>query len=630
MKKVFVPFFILFIGVFILTSSAFCTDQNCDGCDSTEYLVTEIYIATFGRAPANAGLDYWVESVDTGAFTIDQVAQSFFDQPETKEKLPEELSNSEFITTIFYNVLNRDPEESGLAYWVDALNNGAISRDQAIIAIINGAKSATGSSADAATLTKKTEIAVYFAQSEIGTSFTSEENFMDWAANIISSAASDDFDTEDAEEYISNLLSEIEVQLTLVKSSVSYDDSPDYDSGDMEELVNGLSDYTFDFYHQVSADESFQDRNIFFSTYSIENALAMTWAGANNNTAEEIADSLHITLPSSSFHSTLNALNVDINNRDDVVKMGGVPLDLGDTFQLNSVNAVWSNIGYPFLSSYLDILSQNYDVGVQTLDFSGQPDASRLVINQWVEDQTNDKIKDLLPEGSISSDTAVVLTNAIYFKASWLSQFDEGATTPGDFTRLDNSTVTSQMMHQEVRTRSFQSEDFDAVELPYVSPYDEYQSSNELSTLLIVPHIGKFSSVESAVDNNFIQSILSSLSTRDVELTLPKFEFDCEIRCKEIMRNLGMIDAFDPDEADFSNMVDPEDSNPYINEIYHKAFIAVDEEGTEAAAATAVVVDAVIAYESVNISIDRPFIFLIRDDFTGTILFMGRVIDPSL
>ena len=626
MKKVFVPFFILFIGVFIFTSIAFCTDQHCDGCDmSTEHLISEIYVATFGRAPANAGLNYWAESVDTGYFTIDQVAQSFFDQPETKEKLPEALSNSEFITNIFDNVLNRAPADAGLTYWVDALDSGEIRRDQAIMAIINGAKSATGSSQDAATLAKKTEIGLLFAYSDVG-SMTDDESFMDWAANIVSSAANDDFDVEEAEEYIAELLSDIEVQLKIVKSSASYDDFPDYDSADIEELVNGFSDYTFDFYHQASADESLQDKNIFFSTYSIENALAMTWAGATNNTADEMADSLHFTLPSSSFHSTLNALNVDINSRDDTD-----PFFIGgDAFQLNLVNAVWSNIGYPFLASYLDILAQNYDAGVHTLDFSGQPDASRLVINRWVEDQTNEKIKDLLPEGSISRDTAVVITNAIYFKASWCSQFDEGATIPGDFTRLDNSTVSSQMMHQTVRTRFFQSEDFDAVELPYVSPHDESQYSQELSMLLIAPHNGRFDSVESALDNNFIQSILSSLSIGDVELTLPKFEFDCEIRCKQIMRKLGMIDAFIPYAADFSNMVDPEDSTPYIDEIYHKAFIAVDEKGTEAAAATAVVVDVVAAYESVSISMDRPFIFLIRDDFTGTILFMGRVIDPSL
>ena len=185
MKKIFVLLFILFIGVFILTSSAFCTDQDCDGCDmSTEYLVTEIYIATFGRAPAKAGLDYWVNSVDIGSFTIDQVAQSFFDQQETQAKFPEDSSNSEFITTIYYNALNRAPAEAGLAYWVNALDNGLMRRDQAIIAIINGAKSATGSADDFAMLTKKTAIGVLFANSEIGTSFTTNDNFMDWATKI--------------------------------------------------------------------------------------------------------------------------------------------------------------------------------------------------------------------------------------------------------------------------------------------------------------------------------------------------------------------------------------------------------------------------------------------------------------
>lgn len=415
------------------------------------------------------------------------------------------------------------------------------------------------------------------------------------------------------------------VQPQLVKSSAAYDDSPDYDSVDMETLVNGFSDYTFDFYHQASAEANLQDKNIFFSTYSIENALAMVWAGAKGNTADEMADSLHFTLPSSRFHSTLNALNVDINSRDDIIPFSG------DAFQLNLVNAVWSRVGYPFLSAYLDILAQNYDAGVQTLDFRGEPEASRLVINTWVEDQTNEKIKDLLPENSISSDTAVVLTNAIYFKASWYAKFDEGLTMPGDFTRLDNSTVSSQMMHQMVNTRFFQSENFDAVELPYVSShYEEDQYPQELSMLLIAPHNGKFNSVESALDNNFIQSILSLLSMGDIELTLPKFEFDCKISCKEIMLHLGMIDAFSPYAADFSNMVDPEDSTPCIDEIYHKAFIAVDEKGTEAAAATAVVMTDAAIPEPVSISMDRPFIFLIRDNFTGTILFMGRVIDPSL
>jgi len=184
-------------------------DQDCDGCDmDTQHLVTQIYVATFGRAPANAGLNYWADSVDTGSFTIEQVAQSFFDQPETKAIFPEGSSNSEFITAIYYNVLNRAPAESGLAYWVDALDSGTMRRDQAIMAIINGAKSATGDSDDAAMLAKKTEIGVYFAESDVG-SMTDNENFMDWANNIINFSASDDFNIEEAEDYIVELLSDI-------------------------------------------------------------------------------------------------------------------------------------------------------------------------------------------------------------------------------------------------------------------------------------------------------------------------------------------------------------------------------------------------------------------------------------
>ena len=414
-------------------------------------------------------------------------------------------------------------------------------------------------------------------------------------------------------------------QAVVLQSSLPYDDSPSYGAADMKNMLDGFSDYSFEFYHQVTAVQDFQNKNIFFSSYSIENALAMTWAGANNNTADEMADALHLSLPFHTFHTTLNALNVDINSRDDEVPFSG------DAFQLNLVNAVWSRSGYPFLASYLDILSQNYNAGVQTLDFRGNPDGSRLVINQWVEDQTHEKIQNLLPEGSISSDTAVVLTNAIYFKASWYHKFDEALTKVSDFTRLDNSTISSQMMCQMIDTRFFQGEDFDAVELPYVSSrYEEYEYPQELSMLLIIPHKGKFTSMESALDSSLIRSTLASLSLGQINLNLPKFEFDCEISCKNIMLNLGMTEAFDPGMADFSNMVDPGDSTPWIDEIYHKAFIAVDEKGTEAAAATAVVMEDTAIPDPVNIFVDKPFIFLIRDNITGTILFMGRVLDPSV
>ena len=207
MSKNFVQFFAVFIDFFLFStlwaSTALPTEYNQA---TNQQLVTEIYVATFERAPGYNGLMYWTNAVDTGIFTIDQVAQSFFDQPETKEKFPEGSSNTKFITTIYYNTLSRAPNAAGLAYWVDTLDRGLLRRDQAIIAIINGAKAVTGSPADAAMLAKKTEIGLCFANSEIG-GLRTNENFMDWAENVIMFAASSDFNVEEAEEYIAEILS---------------------------------------------------------------------------------------------------------------------------------------------------------------------------------------------------------------------------------------------------------------------------------------------------------------------------------------------------------------------------------------------------------------------------------------
>lgn len=410
----------------------------------------------------------------------------------------------------------------------------------------------------------------------------------------------------------------------LIKSSASYDALPDYTAADLVALVAGFSEFTIDFYHALASDPDRSGKNLFFSAYSIENALAMTWAGAQNQTAVQMAAALHLNLPQDRFHPTLNALHIDVNSRDDR------PPFSGDAFDLNLVNAVWSRIGYPFLNAYLDVIATNYDAGVRVLDFAGNPEPSRQIINQWVEDQTHDKIKDLLPSGSISPSTAVVLTNAIYFKGSWYKKFDEALTIPGPFTRLDGSTVTAALMHQQLDTKYAHGDGFDAVELPYVSPrFSEYAYPEELSMLVIIPHAGEFEAVESSLDKIRIDGIISSLGMGTVDFIFPKFEFSCDVKCKDILQGLGMADAFDPMLSDFSGMVSPSDSRPWIDEVYHKAFVAVDEEGTEAAAATAVVMTDTAMPEIITISADKPFIFLIRDDITDTILFMGRVLDPS-
>ena len=410
----------------------------------------------------------------------------------------------------------------------------------------------------------------------------------------------------------------------LRKSAAAYQTAPSFSAADMDALVDGFSHFTVDFYHALDNDPSTRGKNLFFSAYSIENALAMTWAGAKNETARQMAAVLGLNLPQDRFHPTLNALNIDINGRDDL------PPPSGDAFALNLVNAVWSRIGYPFLPSYLDVIAANYDAGVRTLDFAGNPEPSRHTINQWVENQTRDKIKNLLPQGAITPDTTVVLTNAIYFRGSWYQEFDENLTAPGWFTRMDGSTVTAEIMHPQVKTRYLQGDGFDAVELPYVSPrFSEYEYPRELSMLLIIPHAGRFETTESQLTNHLIQDVVSSLVMGTVQLSLPKFEFGYEVGCRNILHGLGMIDPFEPLAADFSGMVDPDHARPWIDEIYHKAFVSVDEKGTEAAAATAVVMTETSIPEPVIISADKPFIFLIRDQVTDMILFMGRVLDPA-
>ncbi len=426
-------------------------------------------------------------------------------------------------------------------------------------------------------------------------------------------------------EGLSYRLTEYQVDLDtdIDRSSIPYNDSPVILSEDMETLVDDLTDFTLAFYHQAAIHENGRDQNIFFSAYSIENALAMTWAGARNRTAAEMADAMQITLEPLTFHPCLNFLNIDLNSRGDLVP------ESGDAFQFNLVNAIWARMGYPLLPSFLDTIKENYNAGVRRLDFYNDPGASRQTINIWVEDQTQNRIQNLLPPGSIDPSTVLVLTNAIYFKASWFSAFDPEYTRDDVFTRGDGSTVTAAMMAQQLPARYYKTPDFDAVELPYVSTRSgRYEYPGELSMLLVIPNPNRFGQIEAAMDSSFIDHVISSLRSGEVNLTLPKFEFEFEIPCRQIMQNLGMNDAFSPSAADFTGLVDPSVSRPFIDEIYHKAFINVNEEGTEAAAATAVVMREVSVPDPVIIAVDRPFIFLVRDQITGAILFMGRVLDP--
>jgi serpin B len=284
------------------------------------------------------------------------------------------------------------------------------------------------------------------------------------------------------------------------------------------------------------------------------------------------------------------------------------------------VNAIWGQKGYPFLDAYLDTLAVNYGAGLRVLDFQAAPDQSRVVINDWVAEQTEDRIKDLIPQGAIDKLTRLVLTNAVYFNAAWASQFEEAATSDGVFHRPGGSDVTVPMMHQSGYFQYAEYDDYAAIELPY--------DGLELSMLILVPSEGSLGSFEQRLTSALAQESIAGLVGQPVVLSMPRFKVESSFGLNDALSSLGMTAAFDQSAADFSGMDGARDL--YITDVVHKAFVDVDESGTEAAAATAVIVGATSApAQPVQLTIDRPFVFAIRDIPTGTILFLGRVTDPS-
>lgn len=287
---------------------------------------------------------------------------------------------------------------------------------------------------------------------------------------------------------------------------------------------------------------------------------------------------------------------------------------------MDIANAVWAEQTYPFLQSFLDTIALHYGAGIRLADFINEYESVRQEINRWVSDQTEDKINDLIPEGALDTDTRMALVNAIYFKADWLSPFKADSTRDAPFHLLDGSEVDVPTMNQDTFIPYAKRDGWQAIELTYQG---ETAAMN-----IIVPDEGRFEEVESSLDAETVSTILESLQPTSVQLALPKFKFESEFDLGDQLAGLGMTDAFDPDQADFSGMT--EGSDLYISAVLHKAFVAVDEKGTEAAAATAVLIEATSARLSdVTLTIDRPFIFLIRDIPTGQILFLGRVLNPA-
>ena len=383
---------------------------------------------------------------------------------------------------------------------------------------------------------------------------------------------------------------------------------------DLGTLTRGNGEFGFDLYRELSA----TDGNLFFSPHSISTALAMTYAGAEGGTRDAMADTLRFSLPPERLHGAFEVLSRDLDTRttgEDEV-----------SFRLNVANAVWAQEGHPFRDDYLDVVKASYGGEVSLANFSGDPDGSRSEINRWVGRATEGKIEDLIPPDLIDALTRMVLVNAVYFKAGWLYPFAEAFTAAVPFYLLDGTTADVDMMRATEYFGHGAGDGYQVVVLPYVG--------GEMYMAVLLPDLGRFQEFEERLDADFLDQALGKVGESYVALDMPRFGFDAAFRLGETLQAMGMVDAFDPGAADFSGMdglscAARDKGCLYIGDVVHKAFVSVDEAGTEAAAATAVIMQTESAKPiPVEVKVDRPFIFVIRDHATGTNLFVGRVVEP--
>lgn len=383
----------------------------------------------------------------------------------------------------------------------------------------------------------------------------------------------------------------------------------DISKADQNSLEDSNSEFALDLYQSLKEEEG----NLFYSPLSISLALAMTYAGARGETEQQMADTLHFTLEQAKLHQAFNWLDYELAQRGEDAEGKD-----DEGFRFNIVNAIWGQLGYEFLVDFLDVLAENYGAGLRGLDFKNQPEESRITINDWVSQQTESRIEDLIPQGAIDDLTRLVLTNAIYFNAAWQYPFEEENTYDDTFYLMDGSEITVPMMHQTESLGYTEGNGYQAVELRY--------DGDELSMVILLPEEGNFEAFESSLDAAMLEEIIGNIEVAKVTLSMPKFEFTSEFKLRETLETMGMVDAFSG-SADFSGITNKE--SLFISDVIHKAFVSIDEYGTEAAAATAVIMVGSALFEPASIDINHPFIFLIRDVETGTILFLGRVLNPG-
>ncbi len=376
---------------------------------------------------------------------------------------------------------------------------------------------------------------------------------------------------------------------------------------DVAALVKGNNEFAFDLYRQLSKTKG----NIVFSPYSISTALAMTYAGARGTTADEMARTLHFTLSQDRLNRAYAKL---------------IPELLGDRdkprpFQLHTANAIWGQRGFPFRSEYCDRLDGYYHSPFHKVDFAADTEKARQVINNWVEVNTNKKIKDMVKPENLSPRTKFVLANAIYFNAKWAYPFEKSLTRKGDFHLTAKQKVSVPMMHLDSSFKYMETDELRMVELPY--------KDSTISFLILLPkRIDGLADLEKTLTASNIQSLTAKLKGINVALSMPRFAQRTRRYLSNDLREMGMAQAFSAN-ADFSEMAS---ERLKIDEVIHEAVIEVDEKGTEAAAATVVIggepVSSRMPSRPQFFRADRPFLFAIQDHGTGSILFLGRVMEP--
>ncbi len=384
--------------------------------------------------------------------------------------------------------------------------------------------------------------------------------------------------------------------VTTVRSAKVRIEKPTVLPGDAAVLAADNAAFALALYAALSA----QPGNLVLSPASVSVAMAMTSAGARTQTAAQLATTLHFTLPAARLHPAFNALTQALATRA----------------TLALTNDLWVDQRQQLQAAFLDTLAENYGAGVRLVDFMGAPEPARLTINRWVAEQTAGRVADLLPPGIIAPDVRLVLTNAVYLNADWQTPFTE-PTMNHPFHRADGTEVSVPMMLGKAGIAMATGSGYRAAELAY--------AGGALSMVVIVPDAGTFATFEGDLNADRLAAILDALIVSPIGLLLPRFQFSLAISLRDTLSAMGMPLAFTPDAADLSGIDGARDL--FIRDVVEKTFIAVTERGTEAAGASGVVV----ATKSADplLTVDRPFLFLIRDRPTGTLLFLGRVVDPT-